>query len=84
MMEINEENINKVVEVLRMGKLNESLLKVQDISKVAQQLMEQYPNLTPEEIGQKYEEQLALESNTNNINTESVKENDDSGREEED
>lgn len=67
-MELTQENIDKVAEVLRMGKLNESLLKVQDLSKLAEQLIKENPNLTAEEIGQKYEEeQLKLET-TNQTN----------------
>ena len=57
-MELNQENIEKVVEVLRMGKFNEVMKDVQNYFEYAKELIEKNPDLTPEEIGQNLEELL--------------------------
>ena len=54
-MEINQENIEFVVQVLMMGKFNQAMKTASDYFQIAKELMEQFPNLTPEEIGQEYE-----------------------------
>lgn len=55
-MEITQENINKVANLLKIGKFNESLLVVQEYSKIAENMIEKYPNLSVSELGKKYEE----------------------------
>ena len=67
-MEINEENIAKLAEILKTKDFEKALGKVQDYSKIAQQLMEQYPELTAEELGQKYEEQVMQAEQENGQN----------------
>ena len=64
-MELNTENVDKVVSVLRMGKFNEELLKVQNIKKIAEELIAKNPTLSAEEIGKIYEEQCKTELTAN-------------------
>lgn len=55
-MEITQENINKVANILKIGKFNESLLVVQEYSKIAENLIDKFPNISVNELGKKYEE----------------------------
>ena len=61
-MEVTLENINNLSEKLKQKDLEKSLKKVQDYSKIAQQLIEQNPELTADELGELYEKQM--EENT--------------------
>ncbi len=58
-MEINKENIETVANILVMGKFNVAMKTASDYFQIAKELMEQFPDLTAEEIGQKYEEMCA-------------------------
>lgn len=60
-MELNQENIEEVVEVLRMGKFNEAMKDVSDYFVIAKELIEKYPDLTAEQIGEEYEKQCEVE-----------------------
>ena len=61
-MEVTPENINSLAEKLKQKDLEKSLKKVQDYSLIAQQLIEQNPELTADELGELYEKQM--EENT--------------------
>ena len=61
-MEVTLENINSLAEKLKQKDLEKSLKKVQDYSLIAQQLIEQNPELTADELGELYEKQM--EENT--------------------
>lgn len=57
-MEVTPENINSLAEKLKQKDLEKSLKKVQDYSLIAQQLIEQNPELTADELGELYEQQM--------------------------
>ena len=61
-MELSEKNINDLASVLKQKDLEKSLKKVQDYSEIAKQLIEKYPELSADEIGEIYEQQMSLES----------------------
>lgn len=54
-MEINQENIEIVAKMLMMVKFNDAMKTASDYFQIAKELMEQFPDLTPEEIGMEYE-----------------------------
>lgn len=62
-MEVNQETIESVAKVLMMVKFNQAMKTVSDYMQIAKELMEQYPDLTPEEIGQEYEKMCEREAN---------------------
>ena len=66
-MEVNEKNINEVVKVLTKKGLEDASIKVKNLSEIAKELMEKYPDLTPEQLGQKYDEELQLEEQNNQM-----------------
>lgn len=56
-MEVNQENIEKVAKVLRKGKFDEAVSQVKNYIDIAKELIEKYPELTAEQIGEKYEQE---------------------------
>lgn len=77
-MEINEENINKVAEVLRSKDFEKALVKVQDYSRIAEQLIKENPNLTVDQIGELYEQQMENQKDTPQPETKDIKDQEDS------
>lgn len=57
-MEVTLENINSLAEKLKQKDLEKSLKKVQDYSRIAEQLIIENPTLTVDEIGELYENML--------------------------
>ena len=56
-MELSQENIEEVVGVLKIKDFNNSMKKVSDYNQIAKELIEKYPDLTAEELGELYEEE---------------------------
>ncbi len=77
-MEINEENINKVAEVLRSKDFEKALVKVQDYSRIAEQLIKENPDLTVDQIGELYEQQMENERNTQQPETKDTQDQEES------
>ena len=61
-MEISKENIDELVDVLKIGKFNDSLLLIQKYSEIAKKLIENNKDITVEKLGQKYDEELNLKN----------------------
>lgn len=63
---IEQNKVEAVAAILRSEEFNKALLKTQEITRIAQRLVEQNPELTPEEIGIKFdeEERAKLEAQT--------------------
>ena len=60
-MEISKENIDELVDVLKIGKFNDSLLLIQKYSEIAKNIIEENKTITVDELGQKYDEKLSLQ-----------------------
>ena len=61
-MELNQENIENVAKILRIGKFNDAMKDVSDYFQIAKDLIEIYPDLTVEEIGAIYEKECEEKS----------------------
>ena len=77
-MEFNQENINKVVSVLKQKDLERAMKKVQDYSMIAEQLIKENPDLTVDEIGQLYDEQQNMLEQNNVKENENIEQTEES------